>query len=1124
MPEGLDARDVSRTGEFASARACLRAGTSAMALGLLLAGQTAFAQDQAQPTEAAAPADSDNAIVVTGIRQSLANSQNIKRNSDTVVDAITAEDIGALPDRSVTEALQRVPGVAINRFAGSNDPDHFSVEGSGVVIRGLNFVRSEFNGRDAFTAGVNGQSINFADIPSELLGTVEVFKNATADRIEGGLAGTVNLNTRKPFDDRGLHIALSAEANYGDFRKEWTPTISGLVSDTFETGAGTFGLLVSGSYSRIKSRADGLQVTNFQTRDNSLVGLANSTDVLVCRSPLPSNTDTMTLPPAGGNCGVGETGGADGFADYADVRYAPVGGQFRSQDFDRKRDGIAVAAQFESIDRRTNITAQFIRSHTTNAWGEHTFETAPDNSEYNTFPIGCQQNANGPALNGAGTARAQCPVGGFTNYQYDENNLFQSGYITSPNDGWRGAGPGGQLGPNGDQFGFIPVGGMQQSLSRRQVYEENTNTDFGLNLRTELTDRLTLELDGNYTHSKHSVKDFSIFGSTFADEEVDLTGALPAIVPHKPNFLTYSWAGDNPNLAPLSDSQFFLDPRVQFWRAAMDHFEESVGDEYAFKADATYNFSDTAFLREVKVGARYADKDQDIRYTTYNWGVLSEVWAGSTPVALADTPAGNYEQFNFPDFFRGDAPGPIGGLYYNGDLINEYDQAAANFQAINQQWVANGGNPGWLPAGQRADAVGGSPFRPDEITRVYQRDAAAYAMLRFDTSDLGSGGLKLAGNVGVRYVHTTLFSTGSTRVPTQSDLNIADPYDVRCAAVTPPNAPPGFVPTRPGGVCALGRDGYANLQTFAGTTATIVPRESRTGYDYFLPSLNLRLGVTDDLLFRFAASRVLTRPQTSYVRNYLTFDNSNGPVRLLSGNPNLRPATAWQFDLTAEWYFSRVGSLTVDAFYKDVYGFFYAAPVPFQITNNGVTLNSSVLAPANFDGHGKIKGVEVAYQQTFDFLPGLLSGLGANASYTYLDSSGLPNAFLNTGEAVDPSSITPGNLPLEGLSKHTFNVAAFYEKGPISMRAAYNWRSRFLLTVADVIFPYTSIFNEGTGQLDASIFVNITKNIKVGVQGVNLLNEVTKTSQAYTGDPDRLAPRSYFVNDRRFSFILRGNF
>ena len=91
--------------------------------------------------------------------------------------SITAQDIGALPDRSVTEALQRVPGVAINRFAGTSDPDHFSAEGSGVTIRGLTYVSSQFNGRDTFSTGVYGQAINFQDVPAELLGSVEVYKN-----------------------------------------------------------------------------------------------------------------------------------------------------------------------------------------------------------------------------------------------------------------------------------------------------------------------------------------------------------------------------------------------------------------------------------------------------------------------------------------------------------------------------------------------------------------------------------------------------------------------------------------------------------------------------------------------------------------------------------------------------------------------------------------------------------------------------------------------------------------------------------------------------------------------------------------------------------------------------------
>ena len=100
----------------------------------------------------------------------------------------------------------------------------------------------------------------------------------------------------------------------------------------------------------------------------------------------------------------------------------------------------------------------------------------------------------------------------------------------------------------------------------------------------------------------------------------------------------------------------------------------------------------------------------------------------------------------------------------------------------------------------------------------------------------------------------------------------------------------------------------------------------------------------------------------------------------------------------------------------------------------------------------------------------------------------------------------------------------FYEKGPVSLRAAYNYRSKYLLTAADVIYPFSSIFQDASGQLDASAFISLNKYVKLGVQGVNLNNSVTKTLQAYTGDPKLLAPRSYFVNDRRFSFIARANF
>ncbi len=220
-------------------------GTAATAVDQ--AGATTGTSGSSQDASVTPPETERDEIVVTGVRQSLATAQNIKRNSDTVVDAITAQDIGALPDRSVNEALQRVPGVAISRFAAPTDSAHFSVEGSGVVIRGLSYVRGEFNGRDTFAAS-GGREIGFNDVPAELIGSVEVFKNATADLIEGGISGTVNINMRKPFDQKERLIYLSASMNWGDLEQRGAPSVVGLYSQQWETSGGSrLGFLASGS-------------------------------------------------------------------------------------------------------------------------------------------------------------------------------------------------------------------------------------------------------------------------------------------------------------------------------------------------------------------------------------------------------------------------------------------------------------------------------------------------------------------------------------------------------------------------------------------------------------------------------------------------------------------------------------------------------------------------------------------------------------------------------------------------------------------------------------------------------------------------------------------------------------
>ncbi|WP_425600651.1 TonB-dependent receptor [Pinirhizobacter soli] len=253
----------------------------AMGLALLHAPPAAHAQesvqsqDQGQPKAppsdqrgkksgqaGAAQAKNLEAVTVTGIRASVEKAQDIKRDAPTFVDSLSATDIGALPDRSVTETLSRIPGVTIDHFLSQGDPEHFSAEGNGVQVRGLTQVRSELNGGDSFSAN-GGRALSFQDVPSELMSGVDVYKNQTAEMIEGGLGGTVNLRTFMPFDFQGQKIAASASENYGDFAKKYKPSGSVLYSNRWQTSLGEMGFLVDVADSQLSTRTDGLFVRPF---------------------------------------------------------------------------------------------------------------------------------------------------------------------------------------------------------------------------------------------------------------------------------------------------------------------------------------------------------------------------------------------------------------------------------------------------------------------------------------------------------------------------------------------------------------------------------------------------------------------------------------------------------------------------------------------------------------------------------------------------------------------------------------------------------------------------------------------------------------------------------------------
>jgi len=211
-------------------------------------------------TEASQPAEAATDIVVTGVRASLQSAEAIKRNSSQIVDSIVATDIGKLPDRNIAEALQRIPGIQVQRAYG---------EGSSVAIRGLTQVRTELNGRDIFTASTANQ-LSLEDIPSELLAGIDVYKNPSADLTEDQLSGTINLRTRKPFDFDGFKMSGSVTNSYFDLARTSKPSASILLSDRWNTGIGEIGVLASVSYQKTAFREDRISAEPFYTLDQSV--------------------------------------------------------------------------------------------------------------------------------------------------------------------------------------------------------------------------------------------------------------------------------------------------------------------------------------------------------------------------------------------------------------------------------------------------------------------------------------------------------------------------------------------------------------------------------------------------------------------------------------------------------------------------------------------------------------------------------------------------------------------------------------------------------------------------------------------------------------------------------------
>ena len=241
----------------------------------LVPAQSVPTQPNTSNSRGDADPTAESEIVVRGVRGSLLRSIDTKRDASTIVDAISAEELGKFPDRNVAEALANIPGVTVGRDGRG--------EGRNITVRGLgqNFAITTLNGRILPTDGPD-RSFAFDVLPSEMIAGAEIQKAAQASQLEGSIGGNVDLRTARPFDHKGLHAAGSVEGQYNDFAAKGGYKASGVVSTTFAND--TMGILVSASYGKYKFRTDNLgeysatdtfDVLNYGTAQPSVVQVPN---------------------------------------------------------------------------------------------------------------------------------------------------------------------------------------------------------------------------------------------------------------------------------------------------------------------------------------------------------------------------------------------------------------------------------------------------------------------------------------------------------------------------------------------------------------------------------------------------------------------------------------------------------------------------------------------------------------------------------------------------------------------------------------------------------------------------------------------------------------------------------
>lgn len=986
-----------------------------LALSQAVAAQAA-GQDNAATQDAAAEntrtddTDELDRIVVRGIRGSLTSAMNVKRNGQGVVDGISAEEIGKFPDTNLAESLQRISGVSIDRSIG---------EGSRVTVRGVgpDFNLVLLNGRQmpassiAETTASNSRAFDFANLASEAISGIEVFKTSRAETPAGGIGATINIKTARPLANPGLHANLGVKAvqdtsnNHlpGEIQgDDVTPEVSGIYSNTFADGR--FGIAISGSY---------------QERDLGYNSAAVGNGWRAFRGD-ENNWGTIPQPGQPGSERIVNRPGPN------DIYSVP-------QNFAYSVNGVQ--------RQRTN--------------GQLTLQWAPSDRVTTTL-----------------------------DYTYSENKVQTQRNELSV---WFNFGPSSSSWTDGPVAApevyseIISPATSDLSMGAAKYATRNENKSLGFNVQWDVTDNLGLEFD--YHDSTAESGADSPYGSNSVlgtagffrgTTTVDFSRAFPILSVALPPGQT----GIDPAQMQVTGSSF----RNSYMRSDVE--QAQVRGDWLFGEDSRLDF-----------GVALTDVDNRTAFSN----VQRDTWGG--------TGAENYpDNVWIPDsiahYFN-----RFGGVGNNPALFNQF--FTFDFETVRRLAAQAAGDDSLY---RRSDV-----FTTDR--RVNEKSRSAYA--QYGTTFDWKMPLHVA--AGVRFERTEVES--QALVPTYSGI-------------------------------AWGSANELNLVRAGSGFSTL-----KGEYSYWLPNLDLSLDLTDKLILRGSYGHSIGRPGWGDIQGGRTFnellrvDGGTGA----QGNPDLKPLLSKNFDMSLEWYYGESSFLAVGYFRKNIDNYIGVTtfddtsaglhtPVGGAFWNEALTagctvadvvcirnhiLNNHNGAPGvtrtGVDTNGNATGTIVGQpgdpvanfrvttpanqrSATLDgwefnaqhMFPG---GFGVSANYTIVDSSlGYDN--YNLGE----------QFALEGLSD-TANIVAFYERGPLQLRGAYNWRDEFLAGRFDGTGLPNPVYVEAYGQLDLSAGYRWNDRLSLSFEVINAMG---KTQRVHGRHYNQLL--SATQTGPRFMFGVRYNF